>query len=101
MMRYKWQYIKAKRLGCLFLFGRSEEEVLYEGIFEAKNLVSAKRLATQATEEKGVNWTGPGGTAPKWHNLGNSSAQKRNGYGEHRLEVAPLNESNSSQTNRL
>ena len=95
-MRYKWQYIKAKRLGCLFLFGRSEEEVLYEGIFEAKNLVAAKRLATQATEEKGVNWKGIGSTMPKWHNLGNGSAQKKNEYGQHYLKVAPLNDSNSS-----
>ncbi len=99
-MRYKWQYIKAERWGCLFLFKKAEEEVLYEGIFEAKNLVAAKRLTTQATEEEGVNWRGPdpGGTGaiPKWYNLGNSSAKRENGSGAHYLKVALLNESNSS-----
>ena len=101
-MRYKWQYLKAKRLGCLFLFGKAEEEVLYEGIFEAKNLASAKRLATQATEEVGVNWLPDiNGRIPKWYNLGNSSAKRENGSGNHYLKVAPLNESNGSQTNRI
>ena len=99
-MRYKWQYIKAERGGCLLLLKKAEEEVLYEGIFEAKNLVAAKRLATQATEEEGVNWRGPGpygtGAVPKWYNLGNSSAKRENGDGDHYLNVAPLNESNSS-----
>lgn len=101
-MRYKWQYIKAERWGCLFLFKKAEEEVLYEGIFEAKNLVAAKQLATQATEEVGVNWyPDVSGRIPKWYNLGNSSGKRENGSGGHRLEVAPLNESNSSQTNRI
>ena len=94
-MRYKWQYSQTEFPGCLFLL-----EILYEGIFEAKNLVAAKRLATQATEEEGVNWRGPGpggtGAIPKWYNLGNSSAKRENGSGARYLKVAPLNESNSS-----
>lgn len=96
-MRYKWQYIKVHRPGCLLFVNPEKDEILYQGVFEAKNLASAKRLSTQAAEEKGVNWKpGFGSQMPKWYNLDNSSAKKDNGHGQHRLEVAPLNESNSS-----